>query len=389
MRATSPKCAQAGCALHHVHGQTLLLSVTINDCTWPHNDVYKPRPGPLQAEAIEIRRKSDVFSGQVEDYRRFFLKRAPFSVPGGELKLDQVQPAYRILDAFHHGRASPGCGMSLGDLWGVALTPGIAATCVQHNACVPTSHSSCQQLMRVPGAGSLDGYVSVTAMVKDSKQLQESQDLFEIYVQDYMQLHKCNEELLYLKSLWDTVGTVMYTFSDWYKTAWDKIDVEFLVEETKKLSKDIKTLNKAVRNYEVFRLLEESLKAMLTSLPLVQDLHHPAMRDRHWLQLMQATGKHFVMDDKFCLGDLLALELHNFVDACSEIVDRAQKELIIEKALKKIEDAWAGLNLIFSAYQDTDIMALQASLAHSSQPQPVPECNHGRQLTSCVLFHAD
>lgn len=29
-------------------------------------------------------------------------------------------------------------------------------------------------------------------------------------------------------------------------------------------------LNKAVRNYDVYRLLEEKLKAMLTSLPLVQ-----------------------------------------------------------------------------------------------------------------------
>lgn len=48
----------------------------------------------------------------------------------------------------------------------------------------------------------------------------------------------------------------------------------------------------------------------------VQDLHHPAMRDRHWKMLMQTTRKHFVMDEKFCLGDLLALELHNYVDAC-------------------------------------------------------------------------
>lgn len=32
--------------------------------------------------------------------------------------------------------------------------------------------------------------------------------------------------------------------------------------------------------------------------------------------LMQTTGKHFVMDEKFCLGDLLALGLHNYVDAC-------------------------------------------------------------------------
>jgi hypothetical protein len=42
------------------------------------------------------------------------------------------------------------------------------------------------------------------------------------------------------------VGAVMYTFSDWYKTAWDKINVDTLVEETKKLAKEVKTLNKAV-----------------------------------------------------------------------------------------------------------------------------------------------
>lgn len=48
----------------------------------------------------------------------------------------------------------------------------------------------------------------------------------------------------------------------------------------------------------------------------LQDLHHPAMRDRHWKMLMQTTGKLFTMDEKFCLGDLLALELHNYVDAC-------------------------------------------------------------------------
>lgn len=61
-----------------------------------------------------------------------------------------------------------------------------------------------------------------------------------------------------------------YTFAAWYKTPWDKIDVDFLVEETKKLAKDAKTLPKGSRNWEAYRLLEEALKAMLTSLPLVQ-----------------------------------------------------------------------------------------------------------------------
>ena len=47
----------------------------------------------------------------------------------------------------------------------------------------------------------------------------------------------------------------------------------------------------------------------------------------------------------------MKLELHGYVDACSEIVDRAGKELIIEIGLKKIEATWASLNLSFAPYQ--------------------------------------
>ena len=46
---------------------------------------------PLQqAEAIDIRRKSDAFGEKVEDFRKFFQLKAPFSVPSGELKLEHV-----------------------------------------------------------------------------------------------------------------------------------------------------------------------------------------------------------------------------------------------------------------------------------------------------------
>lgn len=73
------------------------------------------------------------------------------------------------------------------------------------------------------------------------------------------------EELAYLKALWDMVGAVMFTFTDWYATLWDKIDVDFLVEETKKLTKDIKQLNKAVRNYEVYRWVQAVATSASTS----------------------------------------------------------------------------------------------------------------------------
>lgn len=52
--------------------------------------------------------------------------------------------------------------------------------------------------------------------------------------------------------------------------------------------------------------------------------------------------------------------MHPFVLCVhSEIVDRAQKELNIEKQIKKIEDTWSVLALVFTPLPDSDVTALQ------------------------------
>eukprot|EP00854_Cymbomonas_tetramitiformis_P002137 gene2137-2836_t len=169
-----------------------------------------------QAEARAIRETSDNFAMKVEDYRKYFQATAPFAVEESTLKPELCDPAYVKLDHFHHGEA--------GDVY---------------------------------------RFGSVTTIMDESKSLNESQELFELFVSDYIALRRCSEELGYLKNLWDQVSSVMFTFSDWYSTPWDKIDTEFLTDETKKLAKDIKTLNKNVRNYEVYKMLEETIKFRL------------------------------------------------------------------------------------------------------------------------------
>eukprot|EP00854_Cymbomonas_tetramitiformis_P010885 gene10885-12880_t len=58
-----------------------------------------------QAEARAIREKSDSFTGKVEDYRKYFQTTAPFSVESTTLKPEFCDPAYEVLDHFHHGVA--------------------------------------------------------------------------------------------------------------------------------------------------------------------------------------------------------------------------------------------------------------------------------------------
>eukprot|EP00227_Mantoniella_beaufortii_P011774 CAMPEP_0197579874 /NCGR_PEP_ID=MMETSP1326-20131121/3768_1 /TAXON_ID=1155430 /ORGANISM="Genus nov. species nov., Strain RCC2288" /LENGTH=4505 /DNA_ID=CAMNT_0043143449 /DNA_START=243 /DNA_END=13760 /DNA_ORIENTATION=+ len=264
-----------------------------------------------QLEARKIRDASDGFGAKVEDFRKMFQVTAPVTVAGTKIKVDDIVPAYEILDHFHHG-----------------------------------------------GITDKFTFGSLTTMVTEGASLNEKQELFELFVSDYVALRRSSEDLEYLKALWDMVSSVIYSFDSWNSNLWDKIDVEFLMEETKKLAKEIKQLHKGCRAYDVFKILEDQVKALLTSLPLVSELHHPSMRDRHWKQLMRATGKHFVMDEKFNLGDLLALELHTCVDAVSEIVERAQKELVIEKQLKKIDETWASLNLSFTPFPDSEVLSL-------------------------------
>ena len=117
--------------------------------------------------------------------------------------------------------------------------------------------------------------------------------------------------------------------------------------------------DKYVKNWGIFKGLEDTVKNMITSLPLVSDLAHPSMRERHWKQLMRATGKNFTMDDSFALGDLLELGLHAYVEEVADIVDRAQKELIIEKQLQKMEEVWNELKLDFVPYGETDVQLIQ------------------------------
>ena len=74
------------------------------------------------------------------------------------------------------------------------------------------------------------------------------------YLQHDNYLIAClQENLKHLRTLWDMVVVVMGAFSSWCATLWDKIDVDFLVEEAKRLGKEIRTLNKVVRAFDVYR----------------------------------------------------------------------------------------------------------------------------------------
>lgn len=59
--------------------------------------------------------------------------------------------------------------------------------------------------------------------------------------------------------------------------------------DCKKFVKDIRTMDKEIRAWDAYSGLDNLIKNTMTSLKAVSELQNPAIRDRHWQQLMQAT----------------------------------------------------------------------------------------------------
>jgi dynein heavy chain len=207
-------------------------------------------------------------------------------------------------------------------------------------------------------------------MVIKEKQAEEwnvTEELFELQVSKYPEIESTDAEIKLLKMLWDMKDMIRLTFTDWKRALWSDVNTEDLEDATKSILKDVRTqgnLNPMIKGWEVYRDVEKMVKDMAVVLPLVNALHSPAMRDRHWKGLSTICNLSSVIDpdDKgFCLDDMLSLNLHTHVDDVEEIVETATKELKIEKKLSIITSTWADLLMDYKPHKESEISLIAPS----------------------------
>ncbi|XP_029978186.1 dynein axonemal heavy chain 9 [Sphaeramia orbicularis] len=189
--------------------------------------------------------------------------------------------------------------------------------------------------------------------------LVESASLFEVTISDYKQLRQCRRETVLLKELWAMIDVVCSSMAAWETTPWREIHVEDMELECKRFSKEIRGLDKEVRAWNAFTGLDSKVKNLLISLRAVAELQNPAIRPRHWHQLMAATGVRFTMGQETTLADLLQLNLHCFEEEVRGIVDKAVKEMGMEKVLSELNSTWTGMQFQYEPHHRTQVPLLR------------------------------
>jgi dynein heavy chain len=134
--------------------------------------------------------------------------------------------------------------------------------------------------------------------------LRESAVHFQLTLPEEARLHICRKLLKMIKNIWDFMFLVQSCIDDWKMTFWKKINVEEMESECKKFTKEMRGFEKEVKVLKPYIETEAMIKNLLTSLRAITELQNPAIRERHWIELMHAT--------KVC--DQVIESIHKFID---------------------------------------------------------------------------
>ncbi|XP_058857324.1 dynein beta chain, ciliary-like isoform X3 [Acipenser ruthenus] len=192
----------------------------------------------------------------------------------------------------------------------------------------------------------------VKSLQREAKDLKELQELLEATVVDFSVLNECHRTVRNLTLLWQKVEVIQKQQTQWKTQPWQDLDTVQLINNTNQQLQIVQSLPREVRGWDIYAGTLESVNVIQLTLPLIEDLLNPAMRTRHWKQLVRLTGGQLYSTPenirRMTLADLITLGLQRHADHVKTIVDRAVKDVTIESGLKTCEEVW--LSRIFDMH---------------------------------------
>ena len=194
------------------------------------------------------------------------------------------------------------------------------------------------------------------------EEYQAGEALFGLPITDYAELTKTKKEVDMLEKVYSLYIEVTTTVSDYKDLLWTDVPdkIEEMLAKIGEFQNGCKKMPKSLREYEAFIELKRTIDDFLDTLPLVQQLAHPSMRNRHWTQLQQNCGRTLnVYSDTFKLSTLLEADLLSIQEDVEDITNSAVKELQIEDKLAIVQEDWADCQLDFATFKSRGPIQLQ------------------------------
>lgn len=178
--------------------------------------------------------------------------------------------------------------------------------------------------------------------------------LFGMPLTELDELSKTRKELKLLKQLYGLYEAVDKTLNEYKDVLWVDVltNIDNMSNQVNDFQRACKAMPKALKEWSAYLELKKKIEDLLETVPLLAQLANSAMRDRHWVNVEEATKSELKMDaDTFRVGNLLAVGLLDVAEDIEEISSSASKELQIETKLAEIEEEWSDACFNFAGYK--------------------------------------
>lgn len=144
---------------------------------------------------------------------------------------------------------------------------------------------------------------------------------------------------------------------EWSMVPWSKLDSSVLEVGANKHEKEVKVLaSKKLPNadtYPPFVKLKAKITGFKNSLPLIQELKHPAVQERHWKRIMEESGRDLgdINLKTITLAKVFEMNLHEVSEKVTEICNEAKEEAKNEENIAKIDALWKNTNFTVKDYK--------------------------------------
>lgn len=125
-------------------------------------------------------------------------------------------------------------------------------------------------------------------------------------------------------------------------------------EKANDLQGRVLRLSKTMKKWPVWNELRDRIERFRATMPLIEDLKNPAMRERHWTELKEEIhDSGFDPDSEaFSLGTLFQLGIQQHAETIGALSAIASREYTIEQSLNEISEKWRVLPVESASYKE-------------------------------------
>lgn len=186
-----------------------------------------------------------------------------------------------------------------------------------------------------------------------AKEFSTDEHLFELEPTKYKAIADCQIEIEKLKTFWDVVSVIKYTYHSWKSVMWKKIEanIQSYSEENQKFQELLKKQSREVKLFKGYSPLKEEVDNMKKIISSIASLLATKLTKRHWNDLSSVVKSTLEENSpNMNFESMVKVEIHKFENQVLDLCEQAEKENKIGKTLNDISKAWKERTFLFEPF---------------------------------------